>query len=137
MKERFDLFYGGQGGIKNEDQVFFDGNKMRNWMELNLLVVSKKNGQVTSIKIPFKNCNIKHYAFLGATEQKKFASRLCPDEELFMKFARVKGAYANVADRVNLLFELRLCNKEENPNCKPIEEVDYILENTFWTLYSV
>lgn len=54
-----------------------------------------------------------------------------------MKFARVKGAYANVNDRVNLLFELRMCEKSENPNCKPIEETDYLLEHTFWTLYSI
>jgi len=30
-----------------------------------------------------------------------------------------------------------MCEKSENPECRPKQEVDFLLESTFWTLYAV
>lgn len=89
LKANYDIFYEKSGNLKNEGQVIIDGTKMRKWVELNLHVVHKKDGQVTSMLIPFENCNSKYYDFLGPEEQVKFENRLCPREEDFKEFARV------------------------------------------------
>jgi hypothetical protein len=92
---RIDILKDSAGKIRNEDQVFFDGKKIRKFFELNLMVGEKVDGQIKYTVIPFVNCNLDYYKFLGKDQELKFENRLCPDEEMFKKHAKVKGGYSN------------------------------------------
>jgi hypothetical protein len=104
---------------------------------LNLVVGTKTQGQLKNIAIPFVNCNTDHYAFLGEDQQKKFENRLCPEEEAYKKFAAVKGAYADQLTRTHTFIEIITCDRKNNPECRPDQETDKLLEGVFFTVYAV
>lgn len=83
-------------GKENENQLVVDSNKLRNYIELNMVISHKVNGRQKKILIPFINCASDDFSRLPNKQDiKAIEGRLCPDYKKAKQHARVKGLYGN------------------------------------------
>ena len=50
---------------------------------------------------------------------------------------KVKNIYTNQQERNSVSFEIRKCNNQTNPNCKPETEVEDLFSEIFFTEFHI
>lgn len=115
-----------------------DYDKLKDYIEILIVERERINGTSHSYAIRFKNCDPNDFLILEEEKIiKGFTHRLCPDFDQFKDLIKVKGSYSNNIERYSFSIEIHHCNLAHNPNCKPDEEIEMLMNSIFFTLYTV
>jgi hypothetical protein len=65
------------------------------------------------------------------------SDRLCPSMETVNQGAVVKNFYSDIIDRKSFSIEIRKCTPDDNIICKSDSEINEMLKNLYFTMYTI
>jgi hypothetical protein len=113
---------------------------LKNYVEVNIVSRNRSLEGSKFTVASFRNCEKKDYLDNGIPRSHVegtnalFDGRLCPNMNDEFKHYNVKNGYSNLKDRLSFSVEIWKCNKKMNANCKEDEEIERLLNVTYYTI---